>query len=309
MQDVANDETKPRGQKAWATGDTLRLEGEVQSRVVAAIRGARPVVVVLNGAHVGGRHPLLTNAIFGRNPESDVVLTDAGVSWRHAAIEERSGKWYVVDFGSTNGTQVNGERIAERQIVAGDRVMFGATIVRFELVDEIEDQYGATVSKLINHDDLTGLLRKARFDVEVKTLFEAAKLRRAALSLVVMDLDGLKPVNDTYGHLAGESVIAAAGEIIRDIVGRRGLASRFGGDEFVAALPEHSLPQALVVAEEIRSRIAAHRFGDATNRYPITVSIGLAAAPDHGDDYKKVFTCGDEALYRAKQRGKNRVES
>jgi diguanylate cyclase (GGDEF)-like protein len=122
-----------------------------------------------------------------------------------------------------------------------------------------------------------------------------------------MDLDGIKKINDTHGHLFGAYVIGAAGKLIGQVVGARGMGSRFGGDEFLAALPGLDAAAGVAVAEEIRAAIAAHPFEREGVPLRPGISIGVAEFPADADDPLGLFQKADEALYRAKQGGKNRV--
>jgi pSer/pThr/pTyr-binding forkhead associated (FHA) protein len=139
---------------------TLPLEEGVRLReeLQAALRDARkPTVVVMSGSAVGQRHRLLASVVLGRDPQAEVVLTDTGISWRHARIEDRGDRWWVVDLGSTNGTLVNGQRITEHRLSHGDKVVLGRTVVRFELQDRLEEAFDEQVQRLLNVDDLSGL--------------------------------------------------------------------------------------------------------------------------------------------------------
>jgi diguanylate cyclase (GGDEF)-like protein len=122
-----------------------------------------------------------------------------------------------------------------------------------------------------------------------------------------MDLDGIKKINDTHGHLFGAYTIGEAGRIIGRIIEGRGIGSRFGGDEFLAALPSLDRAAAAAVAEEIRLAIAHHPFQrEGVQLFP-GISIGVGSYPEDATSQEALFEHADKALYRAKQGGKNRV--
>ncbi len=267
----------------------------------------RPSLVVLAGNAVGQRVPLERTLLIGRDPGADVALTDAQVSWHHAIIEDRGDGWALIDLGSTNGTSVNNERVSERPLAPRDIIVIGGTVMRFELHDGIEQQYNEFVERLLTVDDLSGLLVRRKFDAELGLMLESGRQTVHPLGLLVMDLDGIKPINDTHGHLFGAYVIGEAGRVIGQIVGNRGMASRFGGDEFIAALPDCGIEAAAAVGEEIRLAIAGHAFEREGVRLTPGISIGVAAFPESAEDAESLFQCADEALYRAKHGGKNRV--
>ena len=286
------------------------ITGAVSKAVEQADRAPhRPVLVVISGHEVGTRVPVDGSLVIGREPDVDLVLTDALVSSRHALLEDRGDSWTLVDLGSTNGTTVNGEKGQEFALKHGDKIVFGATVVRFEMQDRLERAFDEHVEKLLNVDELSGLLVRRKFDLDFKVALDAARTGNQSLGLLMMDLDGIKPINDTHGHLFGAYVIGESGRVIGKVLDKRGFASRFGGDEYIAALPSHALEASAAVGEEIRAAIGAHLFErDGVPLRP-GISIGVAAFPESATDPEGLFQRADEALYRAKRAGKNRVST
>jgi diguanylate cyclase (GGDEF)-like protein len=281
-----------------------RLREELRHALKAEIR---PVLVVISGNEMGQRKPVAGNMLIGRDPAADVVLTDAGVSWQHARIEDRGDSWALIDLGSTNGTAINGQKQLESSLSANDKIVLGRTVLRFEVQDALEQAYDEQVQRMLNIDDLSGLYVRRRFDLDLQTMLEAARTTGKPLALLVMDLDGVKKINDTHGHLFGAYVIGEAGHVIGRVLAARGIASRFGGDEFSAAVPGTDAAMAARIGEEIRVAIQAHRFErDGIELHP-GISIGVASYPEQAGDAGSLFQRADEALYRAKQGGRNRV--
>lgn len=290
---------------------TLKLaEGQqLGESVQDALRAeVRPTLIVMSGRTVGERISVLGNVFIGRDPAAQLVLPDQGVSYRHACLEDRGGVWVLVDLGSTNGTAVNGERTRESELKHGDRLRFGSTVVRFELQDETDQAYTEAVNQLLHNDDLTGLLLRRRFDAELALMLSQAVGANEPLSLLAMDLDGIKAINDAHGHLFGAYTIAETGKLIGALLPEGGIACRFGGDEFIVALANHNLDQATAVAERIRTAVAAYPFNFQGVALHPTLSIGLADSQKHGEDSDSLFHAADAALYTAKRQGKNRVE-
>ncbi|MGI9019839.1 MAG: diguanylate cyclase [Solirubrobacterales bacterium] len=166
------------------------------------------------------------------------------------------------------------------------------------------------VSEQAVTDELTGLANNRAFrDVADK---EAARARRFshALSLVMLDIDDFKKVNDTYGHLQGDEVLRRIGAILR--AESRGIdePARYGGEEFVVALPETDAQGAVELAERVRTRIEAEEvpFVEREGILRITASLGVATIPDSAADVRSLIAAADGALYAAKRGGKNRVE-
>jgi diguanylate cyclase (GGDEF)-like protein len=259
------------------------------------------------GQEVGLRVVVDRSLMIGRDPAADLPLSDALVSWHHALIEDRGDGWALKDLGSTNGIRVNDQPGAEFVLTQGDRIQFGTTVVRFELQDHVDQDYNEFVERMLNVDDLSGLLVRRAFDRELGLLIEAARATTGSVGLLVMDLDGVKQINDTHGHLFGAYTIGEAGRVIGRALKGRGIGSRFGGDEFIAALAGKDGAAAAAVAEEIRAAVAGHHFEREGAVLTPTVSIGAAAFPADADTAEALFQRADEALYRAKQGGKNRV--
>jgi two-component system cell cycle response regulator len=298
--------SRPGGEslKTLPLEEGAKLRDELRSVLKAP---HRPVLVVISGNEMGVRKRVEGNLLVGRDPGADLVLTDAGVSWQHARLEDRGDSWAVVDLGSTNGTAVNGQKRPETVLAPNDKIVFGRTVVRFEVQDALEQAYDEQVQRMLNLDDLSGLFVRRKFDADLAAMVDAARLKGQPVSLLVMDLDGVKKINDTHGHLFGAYVIGEAGRVIGRVVGARGIASRFGGDEFSAALPGLDAEGGARVGEEVRAAIAAHPFAREGIRLAPGISVGVAAFPADAGDPFVLFQRADEALYRAKQGGKNRV--
>jgi two-component system cell cycle response regulator len=289
---------------------TLRLDegAALRDELSQALREERrPVLVVMSGDEIGARKRLDGNTLIGRAPDADLRLSDAGVSWHHARVEDRGGAWAVVDLGSTNGLSVNGRKVAEAILRANDRIALGRTVLRFEEQDELAQAFDEQMEKLLSLDDLSGLLLRRRFDREFSLLLDGARRARGALSLLVMDLDGIKKINDSHGHAFGAFVIGQAGRRIGAVIGERGIASRFGGDEFCAALPDLDGEAAVEVATEVLHAIGADPFEREGLLLRPGISIGVATFPTDAADTSGLFQRADEAMYRAKSGGKHRV--
>ncbi|MFW5925834.1 MAG: diguanylate cyclase [Myxococcota bacterium] len=280
----------------------------VSKAAVEAVRERhRPGLVVLKGPDLGRRGRIDGGAVVGRDPKGAFFLNDAGVSWHHARFDDRGDGWAVVDLGSTNGTKLNGAWCTEAVLESGDKITVGQTVLRFEVQDPTEQQYDAMVERLVNVDELTGLYVRRRFDAEFDRMMRAAAGDRRPLGLLVMDLDGIKSINDAHGHLFGAYTIGEAGRIIGRELGDRGIAARFGGDEFLAAVCDAGVEETAAVGERIRGAIAEHHFEHEGVVVQPGISVGAAAFPDSARDARSLFQRADEAMYRAKRAGKNRV--
>ncbi|WP_169926798.1 sensor domain-containing diguanylate cyclase [Massilia putida] len=157
-------------------------------------------------------------------------------------------------------------------------------------------------------DELTGLYNRRYFDETLRRELFRAERKRAALAVVMIDLDHFKHMNDTYGHEAGDFVLRAVGRALRDGVRRSDVACRYGGEELVLVLPECDSAAAVRCAETIRASIAALELNLGDVLLPeVTASFGVAVWPAHGLDATTLLQAADRALYAAKHGGRNRV--
>jgi diguanylate cyclase (GGDEF)-like protein len=158
-------------------------------------------------------------------------------------------------------------------------------------------------------DDLTKLFNSRFLNLHVGRELKRCKRTGTSLSLVFLDLDGFKGINDLYGHMAGSRTLLEVGEIIRESVRDSDAVARYGGDEFVAVLPETGPEGALVIAERMRRAIGSHTFLRGQGlRATITASLGVASYPNHALTPEGLIQKADQAMYRAKERTKNDIE-
>jgi two-component system cell cycle response regulator len=158
-------------------------------------------------------------------------------------------------------------------------------------------------------DALTGLFNRRYMESHLATLVEQAASRGKPLTVMVVDIDYFKAINDSHGHDAGDDVLRDFALRIKRSIRGIDLACRYGGEEFVLVMPETDMAVAAMVAERLRRRIAAEPFAiqQGSRVVPVTISIGIAALRDKDDTAASVLKRADQALYRAKRDGRNRV--
>jgi diguanylate cyclase (GGDEF)-like protein len=166
-----------------------------------------------------------------------------------------------------------------------------------------------TLKELTIRDGLTGLFNHRHFQENLALEVLRAKRYARTFSLIFLDVDFFKQYNDTHGHLHGDAVLVALSKLLIAGIRTSDLAVRYGGEEFVLLLPETSKENAFTIAEAIREKIAAHPFPgrQAQPQGMVTVSMGIAAFPEDGSDSSTLLHRADEALYKAKNGGRNRV--
>lgn len=203
---------------------------------------------------------------------------------------------------------------AETEAIDGlttdDRIVLQA--VASELVVAVENSRLYRLTKrLAITDELTDLYNYRFLQQRLDDEIGRADRYRKRLSLLMLDLDNFKSVNDTHGHLVGDSVLAEIGQLLKVTVREVDIVARYGGEEFSVILPETDASGAFIVAEKIRESVSLHRFSDVDGERTIhvTASIGLANYPVHATDKESLLRAADDALYRAKETGKDRVRA
>jgi diguanylate cyclase (GGDEF)-like protein len=266
-----------------------------------------------NGRPLGKRHHLTPGVVteIGRSSECELDFPDVlSMSRVHARIGRDSEGVWVQDLESTNGTFINHEKIDKRcYLKSGDRLQCGE--VHFKFLDEldVEAAYYETLHQLALQDGLTEIANKRLFDDELKREFARARRHHRRLSLVIFDIDGFKQINDEHGHLCGDFVLQQIARIGRREMRREELLGRLGGDEFGILSPEVEADGAVVLAERLRSAIAARRFSAdfITEQLEVTCSFGVAQLTPEMPNPEAFFSAADNALYQSKSGGRNRV--
>lgn len=176
-----------------------------------------------------------------------------------------------------------------------------------ELYEALQEK-NRQLLELANRDGLTGLYNHRYFHEQLSRDFIRAKRYGEPLSCVLLDIDYFKLCNDTYGHQIGDYVLQTLGGLIHQVIRESDMAARYGGEEFAVVLYHTPAAGAAQAAERIRSVVGNYEFGKNEQLFHITISAGVASIP-HPDilDPNKMIECADQALYSAKQQGRDRV--
>jgi len=178
-----------------------------------------------------------------------------------------------------------------------------------EQLDSINNQLreqNKTLKVLSETDSLTGLYNRQHLTERLKRLLASSRRSGRKFAVLMLDLDHFKKLNDAYGHLVGDEALKLIADILRHTLRKRDYAARFGGEEFLVLLPGADARRGEEIAERLRSVIAGKplQLEDATLK--ITLSIGLAVYPEVGNDVDSLIRAADDALYKAKDAGRNR---
>jgi diguanylate cyclase (GGDEF)-like protein len=199
-------------------------------------------------------------------------------------------------------TEVAGGDLAVDLPEAGGAEVGALTRVFNHMVAELREQR-QKLEQLTITDSLTGLWNRRHLMERLDTEVARAERQNHPLAAIMLDVDHFKAYNDTHGHMAGDEVLARVAGVLRESVRKVDCAARYGGEEFMVLLPDTSAAAAAEVAERIRERVGLpSRLGRR-----VTVSIGVAEYPLHGDSPAALVASADAALYQAKAAGRNRV--
>ncbi len=160
-------------------------------------------------------------------------------------------------------------------------------------------------------DSLTGLFNRRAFFAHIQQEILRSKRKECPLGLIMLDIDNFKTINDTYGHISGDHILREAARRIKDSIREYDIAGRYGGEEFLVQAPDCDESCTRTIAERIRIHFQEQPFVTANNSIPITISAGYMAAQGKIFDlpFDKLLHHIDRALYQAKRKGRNRVES
>jgi diguanylate cyclase (GGDEF)-like protein len=180
------------------------------------------------------------------------------------------------------------------------RVRVGSRLVQYQRHLEHQTQV----------DSLTGLFNRRAFEKKIDDEFQRSKRYQHPLSLLILDIDHFKVINDTYGHHGGDTALIKISEILRSKTRQSDFPSRFGGEEFVLVLPDTDDDSALQVANKLHEEIRSATYGTPGRPFTLTVSIGLSStAGGMYRDWQEMLEDADRALYQAKNNGRNRIET
>ena len=244
----------------------------------------------------------------GRDPNCDLTISERAVSRQHAKFDRTPTGITVTDLGSTNGTWVNGANISTQELRSGDRIRIGGRIFKYIATDQLEAHYHEAVYSMMTKDSLTQAWNKRYLLETLKRELKRRERTGRDLSLMVLDLDYFKKVNDTYGHLVGDELLRQTSDRLRKALREEDILARFGGEEFCIVLTETSGEEAKICARRCLEVISEIPFSTAAGEIESTISIGIAVA-------KTTMTCdelikkADDNLYKAKQQGRNRASA
>lgn len=282
--------------------------GEQES--VERAHAHEPALILVEGELPGEVFRLRTGRqVIGRRPECDLRVRERAVSGIHAEILRTDSFVTIADLDSTNGTFVNGVRIsAPVALSSGHLIKLGNSVLRY--VDSLlEVEFTESLHARSITDPLTGLYNRSYLVSRLRPLLDSASAERP-VSVIAFDFDDFKQVNDQFGHAAGDHTLTATSALIGERLLRAAdIFSRVGGEEFVIALPETSLAEAMRIAEDIRAALEDQEFDYEGQPIRVTSSFGVCTATGPLETAEAFLARADELLYRSKRGGRNRVSA
>lgn len=285
-------------------------EGLVRESLVSIIRGAG--YTCFEAASAEQALGLVANQ------HLDVVITDVRMEGINGlTLAERIRKHYDTDviiitgyaneFSYEEAIEKGAADFAVKPLRPRELVARLKRVLRERTLIAERRQMETQLRELTITDDLTRLYNSRHFFCQLQPEIERTARYKHSLSLLLMDVDRFKHYNDSYGHLEGDKVLAKLGDVIRGCLRKNDSGYRYGGDEFTVLLPETKGEEAVRVAERIREEFAAIEFNPRNSEYSSSsTSIGIAQYRP-GDDLKELTRRADEAMYKAKRSGGNRI--
>ncbi len=253
-----------------------------------------------------GRFPVR----IGRDPNNEIELDDDGVSRRHARLERHGERTVIMDVGSRNGTLLNDDELdGIIELKTGDRIKIGSTVFKYLSATDLESVLHEQIFANTITDALTELKNKRFLNDELAREFSRARRYGRVFSVLMIDIDHFKRVNDAHGHQVGDVTLREVASTVVSCLRAQDTAVRYGGEEIVVLLPETKLEDAVAAAERIRQAVGEHviRYRDA--EICVTVSIGCSQYDPSDLSDADLFRRADARVYEAKEAGRNCVKA
>ena len=272
---------------------TLWLASTLNIIIVRGAKGMRDgTILFVSGV-------LLSIILFGFRFEPDT-------GWPTTLLLMFGISAYLIAIGNASNNRNRQLRKTREQLRLGEQAMHDSNDILEQRLAEIEVLQERLKEQAIR-DPMTGLFNRRYLDTIVPHELARCEREKAPLSLMMMDLDHFKHVNDTYGHQGGDEVLKALANLLLENVRASDVACRYGGEEFLLLLPNMHCDDALLRAEQWRAAFAATTVMYAGTSIRATLSIGIACYPQDGASVEELTRCADLALYKAKEQGRNCV--
>ena len=244
----------------------------------------------------------------GRASDNHVVLEGDSISRHHAHFVHRGTSWFVVDNNSTNGVSRNEDRVSGAVMLKnGDHIRIGPNTFKFFSGATLEEQYHEQAYRLIFNDSLTQLPNKRYFMEVLTRTMNRSRRSQSDLSILFLDIDHFKRVNEVHGEPAGDFVLKEFARLAQTQISRSDTMTRYGEDEFALVLPGTSLDGAATRGQTIREHVSDHTFTVGADKFKIKISAGAAALMMSDRSPHEFIKRAMHGLYIAKREGGDQV--
>lgn len=228
------------------------------------------------------------------------------MSRHHCQIWRDTDEILIRDLGSTNKTMVNSVEIREQTLNDGDLVSIGDSVMKF-VANELLAEFHSELYARTMLDPLTELANRRRFDKALIDAVSKARNQGSNLTLVTMDVDFFKRINDDFDHVFGDLILQGIAQLIASAVGEGELAARMGGEEFALLLPGTGIAQGKRRCVELCAEVSRWHFDHENQKVHVTMSAGIATWNDQLGDAKDLLLAADLAMIKAKSDGRDCV--
>ena len=289
---------------------TVRVDDHVTSDAVAG-QSAIPCIVHFSGRMTGVTYWLSSRKelIIGRSPEADVRIQDRRVSQRHArVVVGADGKVFVEDLGSTNGTYVNGKKVARHTLCDGDKVHIGRQyILKFCYESNVAPEVAGLGGPKATRDALTGVYARQSMLIRIDEDFVQARKQNQDLSLMIFAIDNFAKINETHGRDACDTVLREVVKLVGSMPRRDSVLGRHDNDTFALLLRNLGEGGTVVLAQRIRRAVKNHHFMHEGRRIPVTVSLGIGTLAKNMKNAMDLIREVQNYLARARKAGRNTI--
>jgi len=296
--------------------DTSEIDVPKLARRVMEAEGAqrRPCLVILGGLDMGRVIPITDEGVvIGRDESCGLALSDDAVSRQHIEVRLAGPSRVAIrDLDSTNGTFVRGARVHSAELADGEKLFLGrSTVLKLVVHDDLELSYQRELYESSTRDGLTGAFNRRYFSEKIAADLSFGRRHGLPLSLLLLDIDHFKKVNDTYGHDVGDLVLKSFSKTVARSIRTEDMLARYGGEEFAIIAPATGVDGGRALGERIRRNVGASAIRAEVledTGISITVSTGVAALkPGGAIDAAVMIAIADGNLYAAKKAGRDRV--
>jgi diguanylate cyclase (GGDEF)-like protein len=299
--------TEPRAR----SGATTRVEASVIRSANVYGEDNEPVLTVVAGAQVGQTIALNGKTLdVGREADCEIKLVGSGISRHHFRLERRRDETFSIsDLDSTNGIFVNGCQTKRHVLADGDLISLGPeTVLKFSIENTIDIRNRMRQYEESIRDVLTGLYNRRYFESRFRHELAYALRHGDPLSVILIDADAFKRVNDEHGHPVGDSVIKLLADRLTEQLRTEDVLVRYGGEEFALIVRDQDAAAVNNTAERVRRFVEASDFSVGDKHMSITISLGTSTLrPEGPATPEELVAEADRNLYEAKARGRNRT--